>query len=193
MADYAELTFGSLAYDPFGTAAPQIDFPPEPEEPRPAAVPRPEARPTPRQRVRVRTEEEARAEAQARVRGRILAAFAVPAAAVCVVLLVLLLQSYSRLTALSDESARLESRISALKEERSRLEIACESAFNMEEVEQTAHTVIGMVKADTDQVIYLRSTAEDVAVILEPGRTEKPLLEKAADAVRRFLRFLGQG
>ena len=31
MADFADMTLGSLAYDPFGTAAPQIDFPPETE------------------------------------------------------------------------------------------------------------------------------------------------------------------
>ncbi len=191
MADYAELTFGSLAYDPFGTSAPQIEFPPEPEEP--AAVPRPEARPIPRERVRTRSAEEARAEAQARTRGRILAVFAVPAAVVCVVLLVLLLQSYSRLTALSDEAAALENRIAELRSEQSRLEIECESAFNMEEVEQTAHTVIGMVKADSDQVAYLRSTAEDVAVILDADLAREPLLERAADVVRQVLSYIGQG
>ena len=193
MADYADLTFGSLAYDPFGTAAPQIDFPPEPEEAPPAAAPRPEERPVARPRTRVRTEEELRAEAQARVRGRILAAFSVPAALICVAMLVLLLKSYSRLTAISDEAAALESRIAAMEVERSRLEIACESAFNMEEVEQTAHTVIGMVKADSDQVAYLHSTSQDVAVVLNDGAASEPLLERAADFLRRLLSYIGQG
>lgn len=193
MADYADLTFGSLAYDPFGTAAPQIEFPPEPEEPAPAAIPRPAERPAVRPRTRTRTEEELRAEAQARVRGGILAAFAIPAALVCVVMLVLLLQSFTKLTAISDEAAALESRITELRTEQSRLEIACESAFNMEEVEQTAHTVIGMVKADSDQVAYLRSTAEDMAVILDDELAKEPLLERAADLIRQVLSYIGQG
>lgn len=193
MADYADLTFGSLAYDPFGTAAPQIEFPPEPEEAPPAAAPRPEERPAAQPRTRVRTEEELRAEAQARVRTRILAAFSIPAALVCAALLVTLLQAYTRLAVISDEAAALESHIAELEADRSRLEIACESAFNMEEVEQTAQSVIGMVKADSDQVAYLRSTAQDVAVILGKEPAEAPLLDRAAGMLRRLLSYIGQG
>jgi len=88
---------------------------------------------------------------------------------------VMLLQAHIRLAALSDESAALESRIAELRDVQARLEIQSESAFNMEEVEQTARTVIGMIKADSDQVSYLRSTSQDVAVILEAGRKEPTL------------------
>jgi len=171
MAELADLTYGSLAYDPLSTAAPQIDFPPEPEAPpRPAEEPRPYAQP--RQRVRLGTREELAALAAGRRRTALAAAVLVPLAAACLVLVVMLLQAHIRLAAVSDEAAALETRIAELRAVRARLEIQSESAFNMEEVEQTARTVIGMIKADSDQVSYLRSTSQDVAVILEAGRRE---------------------
>ncbi len=189
MPDYADLTLGSLAYDPFGTAAPQIDFPPEREEeqiPRQPA-PSPEVQTGERRRVRLGTEEEAAARAAARRSTLLTAAVMAPAVLACLVLIVLLLQANIRLTAISSEAARLERRIAALQTERSRLEIQCESAFNMEEVEQTARTTIGMIKADTDQAIYLRSTTEDLAVILDGERKAPSLLMR----VGRFLDRLG--
>ena len=192
MAEFIDMTLGSLAFDPFGTAAPQIDYPPEPEE-VPSSIP--EARPAreaqPRQRVRLGTAEDAAALAAQRRRNRLIAAFMVPMAAACLVLLVLLLQSYTRLTAISSEAARLETRISELQAVRSRLEIQCESAFNMEEVEQAARSTIGMIKADTDQAVYLRSTTEDLAVILDPNRKPATLLrrvERLWDRVAAYLR-----
>ena len=192
MAEFIDMTLGSLAFDPFGTAAPQIDYPPEPEE-VPSSIP--EARPAreaqPRQRVRLGTAEDAAALAAQRRRNRLIAAFMVPMAAACLVLLVLLLQSYTRLTAISSEAARLETRISELQAARSRLEIQCESAFNMEEVEQAARSTIGMIKADTDQAVYLRSTTEDLAVILDPNRKPATLLrrvERLWDRVAAYLR-----
>ena len=176
MAEFIDMTLGSLAYDPFGTAAPQIEYPPEteavPQPPIPEAQPAREAQP--RQRVRLGTAEDAAALAAQRRRGRLIAAVMVPLAAAC---LVLLLQAYTRLTAVSSEAARLETRIAQLQAAHARLEIQCESAFNMEEVEQTARTTIGMIKADTDQAIYLRSTTEDLAVVLDPDRKPANLLK----------------
>ena len=193
MAEFIDMTLGSLAFDPFGTAAPQIEYPPEQEEI--PSSPIPEARPAreaqPRQRVRLGTAEDAVALAAQRRRNRLIAAVMVPMAAACLVLLVLLLQSYTRLTAISSEAARLETRITELQAARSRLEIQCESAFNMEEVEQAARSTIGMIKADTDQAIYLRSTTEDLAVILDPNRKPATLLrriERLWDRVAAYLR-----
>ena len=166
-----DYTYGSLAYDPFGAAAPQIEFPPETEAPpRPAEEPRPYARP--RQRVRLGTREELAAIAARRRHTALVAVVLTPLAVACLVLVVMLLQAHIRLAAVSDEAAALESRIAELRAAQARLEIQSESAFNMEEVEQTARTVIGMIKADSDQVSYLRSTSQDVAVILEAGRRE---------------------
>ena len=189
MPDFADLTLGSLAYDPFGTAAPQIDFPPrQEEEPLPQQPePAPEAQSGERRRVRLGTAEDAAARAAARRRTLLTAAVMAPAVVACMVLIVLLLQANIRLTAISSEAARLERRIAALQTERSRLEIQCESAFNMEEVEQVARTTIGMIKADTDQAIYLRSTTEDLAVILDGERKAPSLLMR----VGRFLDRLG--
>ncbi len=192
MADFADLTLGSLAYDPFGTAAPQIDFPPETEEfpPQPPTETQPRESAQPRRRVRLGTAEKAAALAAQRRRGRLIAAFMIPMAAACLVLVVLLLQAHTRLTAISSEAARLETRIAELRADRDRLEIQCESAFNMEEVEMTARTAIGMIKADSDQAIYLRSTTEDLAVVLDPNRKPANLwkrLERLWDRMAAYL------
>ena len=195
MADFADLTLGSLAYDPFGTAAPQIEFPPETEpipqaEPIPTAEPAPEAQP--RQRVRLGSREDAEAMAVLRRRGRLIAAVMIPLAAACMVLLVLLLRSYTQLTAVSSEAARLETRIAELQAAHARLEIQSESAFNMEEVEQTARTAIGMIKADTDQAVYLRSTSEDLAVVLDPSRKSSSLWKRIGGWLDRIAAYLGR-
>ncbi len=191
MADFADLTLGSLAYDPFGTAAPQIDFPPETEDipPQPPVETQPLREAQPRQRVHLGTREDAFAQAAARRRGRLIAAVMVPLAAACLVMAVLLLQAHTRLTAVSSEAARLESRIYALQAERSRLEIQSESVFNMEEVEQKARTSIGMIKADTDQAVFLRSTTEDVAVILSAEGKRDTLLRRVGKLIRRIEAF----
>ncbi len=192
MAEFIDLTLGSLAYDPFGTAAPQIDFPPETEDipPQPPVETQPLREAQPRQRVHLGTREDAFAQAAARRRGRLIAAVMVPLAAACLVMAVLLLQAHTRLTAVSSEAARLESRIADLQAAHSRLEIQCESAFNMEEVELTARTAIGMIKADSDQAIYLRSTTEDLAVVLDPNRKPANLwkrLERLWDRMAAYL------
>lgn len=186
MADQADLTFGSLAYDPFGPAVPEFEFPPEEPVRQPQAPQAPQARPAPRERVRIATAEDTAARAAARVRAGIFAAVSIPLAAACLVFLVLLLQAHTRLTAVSSEAARLESRIYALQAERSRLEIQSESVFNMEEVEQTARSTIGMIKADTDQAVFLRSTTEDVAVILADDGKKDSLLRRAEALLRRI-------
>ena len=194
MAKYAGLSFGSLAYDPFSTSAPQIEFPEEDgrehsrNQAEEAAA---RQRSIHRRAAQARTlsREELQIEAHMRVFRRIVAAIAIPVAAVCAVLLVMLLQSYMDLTAISNESAELEKRAAVLREENSRLEIECESAFNMENVEQTARDVIGMVKADADQVTYLRSTSEDVAMVME-APVEETALEKTAGILQHiFARF----
>ena len=195
MAKYAGLSFGSLAYDPFSTSAPQIEFPAEENErelpQNPAeeyAVPQETVYQEPVQAQTI-SPEELRAEAQARLFRRIVAAVAIPVGAVCAVLLVMLLRSYMDLTAMSNETAKLEKQVTELREKNSRLEIECESVFNMEEVEQTARSIIGMVKADADQVTYLRSTSEDVAMVMDPPVGESTL-EKSAGFLRRiFARF----
>ena len=82
MADFVDMTLGSLAYDPFGTAAPQIDFPPETEDvPQQPPVQAPAREAQPRQRVRLGTREDAVALAAQRRRNRRIAACLAPMAA----------------------------------------------------------------------------------------------------------------
>lgn len=199
MAKYAGLSFGSLAYDPFGTAAPQIEFPSEeengqelPQNPAKGyTAPQEKVYREPAQELTI-SPEELRAEAQARRFRRIVALVAIPVGALCAVLLFMLLQSYMALTAISNETSNLEKQVAELREENARLEIECESVFNMEEVEQTAHSIIGMVKADADQVTYLRSTSEDVAMVMDPPADETTL-EKSAGFLRRILAHFRKG
>lgn len=201
MAEFADLTFGSLAYDPFGTAAPQIDFPPEQEElpyrpaepaaPAAPAAPSPERHAAPGERVRVRTEADAGVRSVSRVRVGLYVLFTVPAVVVCLAMIVMLLRTHIRLTEVSNEAARLESRIAELRAEHTRLEIECESAFRMEEVEQTARSSIGMIKAEPDQAIYLRSTSEDLAVILGNSR-EETLAERIDVFLNRVLAYFSR-
>ena len=100
--------------------------------------------------------------------------------------------AFRQLDALQDEAARLETRIAQLQAAHARLEIQCESAFNMEEVEQTARTTIGMIKADSDQAVYLRSTTEDLAVILDPNRKPANLLKRLERFLDRISSYLGR-
>ena len=192
MADETKLTFGSLAYDPFNSAVPEFDLTPEEAEQPPREAQASEAQPRPRQRVRIATPEDVAARAAARVRARVFALVTIPLAAACLIALVLLLQAHTRLTAISSEASRLETRIADLEAERARLQIRSESAFHMDEVEQTARTVIGMIKADADQAVYLRSTSEDVAMILSTEGQGPALLRRARDFFRRVQAYFTQ-
>lgn len=184
MADYAELVYGNLAYDRFGTAAPVIEAPffPQEEVQQPQAEPQAEAQP--REKVSVRTAAEARP--QARVNVSLFALLGIPAVILC---MVLLLKSYIQLTALSQESAALETRIAQLQEEQTRLEIAYESTFDMAQVEQQAKAELGMVKAGTEQVSYIRSSSGDVAVILQQD-SGAGHVEKARSFLEKMLAYL---
>lgn len=186
MADFAELVYGSLAYDPFGAAAPNLDAPAYPEEApysEPQAQPIPAARP--RERVSIRTGAESRTRAKAGI--PLLAVLGIPVALVC---LYLLLQTYIQLTALSAESAQLETRIAALQENRARLEIQYESAFNMAEVEQYAKTHLGMVKADSEQISYIHNRSGDRAVVLHTPAGEAGPLDRVTAFFQRIKAYL---
>lgn len=186
MAEFAGLVYGNLAYDRFGTSAPAIEAPYFPrEEEAPVRQPAPQVEAQPREKVSVRTAAEAKP--QARVNVSVFALLGIPAVILC---MVLLLRSYIQLTALSQESAELESRIAQLQEEQTKLEIVYESTFDMAQVEQIAKADLGMVKAGTEQVSYIRSSSGDVAVILQEesgvGRVEKArsFLEKVLAYLR---------
>ena len=64
--------------------------------------------------------------------------------------------------------------------------------IGLEEVEQAARSTIGMIKADTDQAVYLRSTTEDLAVILDPNRKPATLLRRMERLWDRMAAYLSR-
>ncbi|MBP5166779.1 MAG: hypothetical protein ILP09_05925 [Oscillospiraceae bacterium] len=103
------------------------------------------------------------------------------------VLLVLVLFSYIRLNAVSVESVQLGQEIERLQEENKRLQISYESAFRLEEVEKYAVTELGMVKAETGQVMYINNSQADRAAILGSSGAGGP-----AEKIVRFFRRLAE-
>jgi len=147
---YDERYFGSSRI--FGSAAPSLDQPayerPEPEV---------EARP--RERVSIRTE--AKPVARQHV-----SLFAVGGCVVAAGLAIMLLLNYVELNAISSRTYELSGRLQELQVEETRLKIEYESTFKLDEVEQYATNMLGMVKAESGQVKYLDDRAEDQAVVL---------------------------
>ena len=117
--------------------------------------------------------------------------FAVVGSLCAAVLLVLVLFSYIRLNAVSYESVRLQDEIERLQEEGKRLRISYESAFRLEEVEKYAVSELGMVKAETGQVMYINNTQADRAAILGDTGGSGPAA-RIARFFRRLTEYFGQ-
>lgn len=132
----------------YGSAAPELETPERPlEEEQERTAARPAVRPRVRQRLRVPL-------------------FALLGWALVVVLLTSLILSYIELNSIADETYTLNKQITELMEERTQLKIKYESTFKLDEIEQYATNIIGMVPADNSQIRYLNDQAEDQAVIL---------------------------
>lgn len=140
-----ELYFGSSPI--FGSAAPQLD------------IPEPAVEERPRERVSIRTGKKT-----ASRQG--ISLFAVAGWAGIAVLAVALLMSYIELNTLAGESYELREQLEVLEDAETRLLIEYESTFRLDEVEEYAINMLGMVRADSDQVKYLDNRAEDQAVVL---------------------------
>lgn len=179
MADYADILFGNLAYDTFsGTAVPEYAPPlpqDEPDYERPAERPEEQAVPVPQ---------------TVPARRQYVSPFAVVGTLCVAAVMVMLLLSYIRLTAISNESVRLERQISALEDENTKLQIAYESAFKLEDVEAYAMSELGMVKAEQDQVMYINNTRQDRAVILDAGR-KNGAAGKIGAYLRKLVEYIG--
>ncbi|MCR4771431.1 MAG: septum formation initiator family protein [Oscillospiraceae bacterium] len=179
MAERADVLFGNLAYDPFnGTAVrePVPEYaPPKPREEPAAERPAVER---PAEKVRVRPE-------RAPARRQYVSVLAVIGSLCTAAALVMVLFSYIRLNAVSHESVRLQREIEQLQEENKRLRISYESAFKLEEVEKYAVSELGMVKAETGQVMYINNSQADRAAILGDPDAGGP-----AAGIARFFRRL---
>lgn len=146
-----ELYFGSRPI--FGSAAPQID------------IPEPEVTERPQEKVSIRTKTKPAAKQG-------ISLFAVAGWASVIVLAVALLTSYVELNVIANESYELREELETLQIEETKLQIEYESTFRLDEVEEYATNMLGMVRADSDQVKYLDNRAEDQAVILDTNSVE---------------------
>lgn len=146
-----EMYFGSRPI--FGSAAPQIE------------LPEPEVLERPQEKVSIRTKTKTAAKQG-------ISLFAVAGWASVIVLAVALLMSYVELNAIANESYELREELEALQIEETKLQIEYESTFRLDEVEEYATNMLGMVRAGNDQVKYLSNRAEDQAVILDTNSVE---------------------
>ena len=146
-----ELYFGSRPI--FGSAAPQLD------------IPEPEVRERPHEKVNVRTKTKA-------LPKQGISLFAVAGWACVIVLAVSLITSYIELNVIANESYELKETIEALQMEETRLQIEYESTFRLDEVEEYATNMLGMVRADNDQIKYLSNNAQDKAVVMTANNVE---------------------
>lgn len=183
MADYADILFGNLAYDVFADNTAPEYAPAFPQ--RSPELDRPAEHPAERQDRQVKA-----APVTAPVRKQYVSVFGVVGTMCVAAVMIMLLLSYIRLTAISNESVRFERQISALEEENTKLQIAYESAFKLEEVEAYAMSELGMVKAEQDQVMYINNTRQDRAIILEAGG-EKTLMQKIGAYLKKTVEYIG--
>ena len=146
-----EMYFGSRPI--FGSAAPQID------------IPEPEVRERPQEKVSIRTKTKTAAKQG-------ISLFAVAGWASVIILAVALLMSYVELNTIANESYELREELEALQIEETKLQIEYESTFRLDEVEEYATNMLGMVRAGNNQVKYLSNRAVDRAVILDTNSVE---------------------
>lgn len=104
-------------------------------------------------------------------------------------LLVLLLMSHIRLTALSDAAAASQTRLSELSEQQNKLQARYEQAFTLSEVERYATQELGMQKPRAGQITYLETIGgTDRAEVVVPERESAfaPLFDGLADSLRSY-------
>ena len=98
--------------------------------------------------------------------------FAVAGWVSVIVLAVSLLMSYIELNTIANEHYELKEQLEVLQVEETKLQIEYESTFRLDEVEEYATNMLGMVRADNDQIKYLSNRAEDQAVMLAASNVE---------------------
>ena len=144
-------TYGSAAYDIFWQPYYEYD-----EE----EVLVPEEKPQEKAVARTRT----RKKTEGRYKFMLLSIAGIVFVAAVVVFVLL---AYVQFTEVSHETAQLQEQLESLKEDEARLLIAYESAFNLNEVEDYAIGVLGMVKPSANQEVFISTTVPDKAVILD--------------------------
>lgn len=102
---------------------------------------------------------------------------------------ILVLLSYVRLTALSDEVVSLRSEYSALKDEESRLLAQYELAYDLKSIEAAVTADGRMVKPQSSQIYYMDLSGSDSVVVYETGTaaTIGSRVEELMDTVAEYL------
>lgn len=140
----------------FGSAAPALERP----EPKAGS----EAKRIPLERVSIRTDAQEKPLARQGISLFALAGW------VCIAALaILLIMSYTELNTISDRTHTLAVQMDELKLQETKLKIDYESTFKLDEVEEYASNMLGMVKAESGQVKYLNDRAGDQAVVISDG------------------------
>lgn len=132
----------------FGSAAPQLDIPKAKEQERP------------QERVRLRAAAKA-------VNSQGISVFAIAGWISAAVLAVAIIMSYIELNTVASQKYELKTELETLQTEETRLMITYESTFQLDEIEEYATNMLGMVRADSDQIKYLDNQAEDQAVVVD--------------------------
>ncbi len=186
MAEYAEVLLGNLAYSgaSAGAAVPPYRYP-EVEAPEDGETAREEpfrgsAKAKEGERVRLKG---ARAEVRPKTR-QYVPLFAVAGTLLVALVMIRLLVGYVSLTRLSHEAAELERRIAELMEEQAKLEIRYERAFDLEQVERYAMAELGMVRAGSEQKVYLNNALDDNAVVL--AKTKPSPAVQISEKIRAY-------
>lgn len=140
-------TYHRVAYDSYdGSAARQL------EQGAEVLQPRPQVRPRERAAVRPRV--------QVREAGKV-SVFAVTGFLAVGLLAVLLMFSYVKLTAISDQVVDLRSELTTLRSEEAKLRAQYELAYDLSSIEEQAVASGNMVKPQNGQVIYVDLSEPD--------------------------------
>lgn len=113
--------------------------------------------------------------------------------AIVAALLVISLFARIQLTQLSDECVSLESSLAELTDTNTKLLIACESEFNMTEIEDYAINTLGMLKPRSSQIYYVSSSVQDHAVVLGDAAGDVSFADRLGDFLSSFASYFRRG
>lgn len=156
-----------------GSSAYKLDRSSYAPQRRPVEIPepvrQPEARPAAKPAARPVTRTAPKAAPRAAVKAQKaygISLFAIVGFLAVGVMLILVLLAYVSYNEVSYETVQLQSKLDELNEQERKLRIAYEDAFDVNEVEEYATTVLGMSKPSEDQISTVETMAEDKITIL---------------------------
>lgn len=173
---YAGAIYGNLA---LGTSA---------AEAAPGVIKRP-ARTRQQENEVVYKKPKVQVKTRRRVKSQGISAFAIVGCICIACLCLLIIMSYIRLTELSHKTSRLTAELNILKEQEDKLRLEYESAFDLNEIEDYAINILGMVKAGDNEVYYLQSRSDDKAVILDENENKKGILDTISSLLSSLANF----